>query len=347
MALSRDKQLLVGVVVLAVLGGLVYRKITHGEEGDKPAAKVDLPEIKGSEDVDKISITNGDKGEVVLEKQGDQWMMVKPVSAPANQQNVKSLIENIKELKAKEVIYEKADDALQKENALDPAHALHIVAFKGADKKMDDSFGKSGGRGEMMMVAGKPGVYSATGYSSYLYNREAKDWRNKEIFRFEDANATSMTIANKTGLFSFTKGDKWVGTFKGKPIERLDEEKVKDVLRAFKALNADDFGDGKSIAETGLDAPESTVTINLKDNAGKYVLKVGRPEKAPARYALKEGADTVFVLGNPGVDWTVADVAKFQKPLDGGAAPPKPMDMGGMHGMPGMPPGMSMPQGHP
>ncbi len=347
MALSRDKQILISVVVLAGLGGLVYRKVT--EEGDRPAAKAELPDIKGSEDVDKISLINGDKGEIVLEKKGDQWVMTKPVSAPANQSNIKSLIDNFKELKAKEVIADKADDALKKEYALDEAHALHVVAWKAGEKKLDDVFGKSGGRGEMMMVTGKPAVYSATGYSSYLYNREAKDFRNREIFLFDDTNATSLTIDNKSGLLSFTKGEKWAGTFKGKPIERLDEDKVKEAIRAFKGLNADSFGDGKAPAETGLDAPESTVTINLKDNAGKYVLKVGRAEKAPARFAAKEGSDVVFVVGNPGVDWTVADVAKFQKPLDGGAtAMPKPMDMGGMHGMPpGMPPGMGMPPGHP
>ncbi len=32
--------------------------------------------------------------------------------------------------------------------------------------------------------------------------------------------------------------------------------------------------DGKTVAETGLDNPEATVTIQLKDNAGKFVVKV-------------------------------------------------------------------------
>ena len=42
------------------------------------------------------------------------------------------------------------------------------------------------------------------------------------------------------------------------------------MLKAYKGLNADDFGDGKSLADTGLDKPEATVTIALKDGAGKY-----------------------------------------------------------------------------
>src|SRR4051794_30387845 len=121
--MDRDKQIMIGVVVLSGLGALVYRQVGKDADAGKPVTKVELPEIKGSDDLDKISITNGEKGEVVLEKKGEgdkaQWVMTKPVNAPANQQNIKSLIDNAKELKAKEVIADKADDAIKKEYQLD------------------------------------------------------------------------------------------------------------------------------------------------------------------------------------------------------------------------------------
>ena len=91
---------------------------------------------------------------------------------------------------------------------------------------MDDTFGKSGSRGEMVMVADKPAIYAAKGFSVSLYNREQKGWRDTEIFKFDDANASSVTIENTHGAFSFTKGDKWAGTFKGQPIDRFDDAKV-------------------------------------------------------------------------------------------------------------------------
>src|SRR4051812_35400530 len=105
MALSRDKQILIGVVALAGLGGLVYRQVkVDAQKGTTAAVSADLPTISASDDVDKLSITNGDKPEVVLEKKGDKWFVTKPVNAPANQQNVKSVLDNLKELKAKETI---------------------------------------------------------------------------------------------------------------------------------------------------------------------------------------------------------------------------------------------------
>jgi Domain of unknown function (DUF4340) len=322
--MSRDRKIVLGVVVLAVLGGLVYRQINQDSKKGAPTTlAADMPDIKGSEDIDKVSLTNGDKGEVVLQKEGDKWMVVKPVKALANQGSVKSMIDNMKELKAKEIIASQADDALKKDYNLDPGHVLHVVAWKGADKKVDDFFGKTGSRGEMMMVEGKPGIYSASGFSSYLYNRSVSEWRDKEIFKFDEANVVNVTIDNKNGKFSFTKdGEKWAGTFKGKPIERFDEEKVKDVLRTFKLLNADDFGDEKkTAADTGLDKPEGIIAFTLKDNAGKYGLQVGKTATGNSRFALKDGDGTVYVVSQSAGDWATAETSKFQKalPTDGGA----------------------------
>jgi hypothetical protein len=321
MATSRDKQIIAGVVVLAGLSFLVYRQQKKDAQlGAPTTTSADMPTVSGPEDIDKISLTNGEKGEVVLEKKGDKWVLTKPIEAPANQQNVKSLIDNLKELKAKEVVENNADEATKISDDLTPSKGVHIVAFKGADKKVDNTFGKSGGRGEMMMVDGKPAIYAATGYSSFLYTRDLKGWRDTEIFKFDDTNASQLTIEDTHGLLSFTKGDKWAGTFKGQPIDRFDDSKVTDAVRTFKTLSAEDFGDGKSAADTGLDKPDATVTITLKDNAGKYVLHVGKVSSGSSRYAQKEGDPTMFIIAGFAADWATADEARFQKSLDAGVA---------------------------
>jgi hypothetical protein len=344
MAMSTGlKKILMALGVFVGLAVLVfYQRRRDDSVGSNITKAADLPEIKGAEDVDKISLTNGEKGEVVLQKTGDQWAVTKPVNAPANQANVKQLIDNMKELKTREVIAPSIDDALKKEYQLDDLHALHVVAWKGDEKKVDDRFGKSGGRGQMVMVEGKPAVYAASGYSSYLYQREVKNWRDSEIFKFDDANASQLLITNTNGTFSFTKGDKWAGTFKGKPIANFDEEKVKDALRAFKSLTADDFGEGKTPADVGLDKPEAVVTIDLKDNAGHNVLKVGKVSTGAAHYAQREGNDTIYTIGSFASEWATAPLAKFQRAVDAGA----PKD-GGPKAALGAPHEMGMPAGHP
>jgi hypothetical protein len=350
--MTRSTQIWVGVVVLAALAGGVYKVAKDDQtKGFATTTSAEMPEIKAPDDVDKISITNADKPEVVLEKRGEAtWVVVKPVEAPANQTNVKSLVDNMKELKAKEVIVAEPGDDVRKDYQFEPAKGVHVVAWKGGEKKLDVTFGKSGARGQMAMIDGKPSIYAVSGYSSYLYTRETKGWRETDIFKFDDANATSMTIEGKGGTFSFTKGETWAGTYKGQPIPKLDEDKVKEALRAFKNLNAEDFGDGKTPADTGLDTPESKVTINLKDGAGTYILKVGSTATGSSRYAMKDGSDTIYVIPQFSADWATADLKKFQKEADAGAKDaPAAMPAGmphGMGGMPGMPPGMGgMPPG--
>lgn len=318
--MSQSTKLTAGVVVLAALGGAIYyAKNKDDKIGTSSTTSAELPDIKAPDDIDKVSITNGEKGEIVLEKKDDKWLMTKPVEAPANQSNVDQLVKNLKELKTKEVIVSSASEDSKNDYDFVPAKGVHVTAFKGADKKVDLTFGSSGQRGQMAMVEGKPGIYAVSGYSSYLYTREPKGFRETEIFKFDDQNANGLLIEKKDGVLSFTKeGDKWSGTWKGKPIDRFDEEKVKDAVRAFKGLTADDFGDGKTPSEVGLDAPESKVTVQLKDNAGKFVVKVGKTSTGTNRWAMKEGSDTIYSIPSYSADWALPEVSKFQKALDAG-----------------------------
>ncbi len=319
--MSQSTKLYAGVIILVGLGGAIYwAKNKDDQVGRSTTRSAEIPEIKNLDEIDKVSIKNGDKDEIVVEKKGDKWEVVKPVQAPANQSNVDQLVKNLKELKPKEIISDQATEDSKKDYDLVPEKAVHVVAYKGGDKKIDLMFGASGPRGQIVMVEGKPGIYTVSGYSSYLYTREVKGFRDTEIFKYDDQNANGLTIAKKDGVLSFTKeGDKWSGTWKGAPIARFDEEKVKDAVRSFKSLTADDFGDGKTLAETGLDTPESTVTIQLKDNAGKFVLKVGKTSTGSNRWAMKEGSDTIYSIPSWNAEWALAEVSKFQKPADAGA----------------------------
>src|SRR5437016_5532818 len=104
--MNNTQKIGIGVVVLGILGYGVFVPAKKDQQVGVATkdTKVEMPEAKGTDDVDKIDITNAEKGEVVLEKKGDKWMLTKPVNAPANQANVKSLLDNTKELKATELI---------------------------------------------------------------------------------------------------------------------------------------------------------------------------------------------------------------------------------------------------
>ena len=128
------------------------------------------------------------------------WQLTKPLKATANQQTVKDLVANLKDLKVDSQVNLKLDDDVRKDKQLDAAHGVHVVAWKGGEKKVDETFGKSGPAGQLVILTDKPDeVWAAKGYSSYLYTKEPKDYRDKEIFKFDDANAAQVTIANSHG----------------------------------------------------------------------------------------------------------------------------------------------------
>ena len=331
MALSTDKKIFVALGVVAVLGaGLYVQQKGDAEDARKHGAAgvaASLPTIAlAADDVDKIteiSIDNAGKGQVVLQKDGEgKWLLVKPLSWPANAQNVKQALDSLKELKVKDVIDPGSGQYVPFDLVSDKA--VHVVAKKGSDVALDLFFGKNGSRGQTVRLASKDGVYVASGWSSYLFAREVKGWRDGKIFDFDDANVASATITNENGAFSFSKnGDAWSGTFKGQPIADFDEAKVKDYLRAFKSLAAEDYGDGKTPEDAGLDRPSAVITFTLKDGAGERRLAVGKVATGTSRFAQAGSAPTIYVVSGWASDWATAAVSKFQKsaaPAGSGAA---------------------------
>lgn len=373
MALTTENKLFIAVAVLAGLGGAVwYQNKKQNEEAATYTAEkrsADLPKLEISEEqtksIDKIVLSKppGDAGkgvEVTLEKKGENWELTAPLPAAANQTNVTSLLGNLKTLKVTEEI-DPSPSAYDKYGVGD-AKAVHVTFFKGADKVTELWLGDSGSRGQMARVAGRDGVYSLKGYSSFLYERELKDWRDRTVFKFEEEKVKAVDITNEHGSFAFAisgkaEGDagakdaKWTGKFKGakdaasKAIERFDDAKIKDAIRAYKGLNADNFAEGKTDADTGLDKPAATITITLADGA-KRILHIGKTAEGSSRWAKVDGAAETISVGSWAADWALGKIDKFQKPdpkKDGGAEPP---DLGG--GMPpgmGLPPGMGMPPG--
>jgi len=361
MAMTTDKKLYIAVGVLVALGGALF--LQNKKEKEEAAAyslegrasdlpKLDLSEAK-TKGIDTITISQaaGDAGKppsVTLEKKGEEWSMVDPVKAKANDANIKSLLDNLKTLKVSEAIDPASDPATYDKWHVSDAKALHAVFSKGKEVVADLSFGEDGSRGQMTRIAGKNGVFAVKGYSSYLYARDVKGWRDTALFKFESEKVKSADIKNEHGEFSFAKEKgAWTGKFgKGSPskLERFDDSKLKDMLRAYENLNADGFADGKSATDTGIDQPAATVIFVMEDGARREIT-VGKTAEGSSRWAKKSDSPEIVSISSYAADWATAEPSRFQKPdpkkSDGGVAePPSPHGMPpgmGMPGMPGMP----------
>lgn len=333
MAMNSETKLYAAIGVLVLLGGALF--FTNKKQKEEAVSytlagqSASLPKLAISDDdvkaIDKIVITKaaGEDGgaatEIELVKKGEDWRVAKPVDAKANATNVKSLLDNLKTLKVTEVI-DPGKSAYEKFQVADN-QGLHAVFSKGDKAVFDARFGENGGRGQMTRLTGKDGVYAIKGYSSYLYDRDTKGWRDTTVFKFEDKSVKAVTIANEHGSFDFAKnGEQWTGKFKdakagfARDITRFDESKVKDLLRAYKSLNADGFAEkGKTEADLGLDKPTATVAITLDDGAKREV-KVGATAEGSSRWIKASGLDDLVSISSWAADWALAEEKKFQKP---------------------------------
>jgi hypothetical protein len=342
MAMDTQTKLGVAVLVLAGLGGaLWWQNKKQKEEAQSYTAEkrtADLPKLELSDDqiksIDKVTLERpagdaGKPGNVTLEKKGDTWKVTAPVNADANSSNVSSLTSNLKQLKITEEI-DPTPAAYEKYGVAD-SKALHATFYKGTDKVVELWFGESGSRGQMTRLAGRDGVYAVKGYSSYLYEREVKDWRDRTVFKFEEDKVKAVDIVNEHGTFAFaatgaatgdagSKTVSWSAKFKGpkdaaaKALERFDEAKVKDAIRAYKNLNADNFAEAtKTAADLGLEKPTATITFTLEDGA-KKTLHIGASAEGTSRWAKVEGGSELISVGSWAADWALANTDKFQKP---------------------------------
>lgn len=341
MALSSDKKLYISLTVLAVLGGALYFQ-NQSAAADRKAhsyeGMTNLPALSISEEdtnaVTRIVIEQPAKegddaspaSKHVLVKDGDNWRLEEPVKATAHQANVASVLKNLQELKVKERLTSDGDlQAAYAKHELTDDKAVHATFFAGEEKKHEFWFGKSGGRGQTARWTGADGVYLVDGYSSFLYTRDTKGWRDLSIFKFEPDDVTAVTIENEHGSYELKKeGEEWTGKLKkakapaATKIKDFEGSKVEDMLRAYKALNANGFGDGKKPEEVGLDEPLATVVIQLSDGAQRKLV-LGANAESSSRWARTPDKETIYSVSSWAADWAFAEESKFQKAADADA----------------------------
>ncbi|MEN9581510.1 MAG: hypothetical protein RJA70_4519 [Pseudomonadota bacterium] len=370
--MDSSKKLYVALAVLVALGGGVYLqqqdKKSEAAGHSLSAQRADLPKLKIDTEqgkaIDSIALARpaeeakaGPDGQNTEAKEAqkvvikrttagetpdkDVWELAEPTKYAANASNVKSLLESLGKLEVQEQI-SAGTDAYAKWG-VDESKGLHAVFKKGAETVVEMYFGQSGSRGQMARIVGHDGVYVVKGFQKYLYDRDTSAWRDKSVFKFEENDAVLVSIKNETGAFEFKRQEtSWTGTLNGKAIDAFKPSKVDDLLRAYKTLNASEFGDNKALTDVGLGTPKAALTIEFKGGANKLELLVGDTAEGSSRWVKANNNDTLFTISSWSADWATADAGKFaEKPKDeADDAAEAPSGMPGMPGMPGMaPPG--------
>jgi Domain of unknown function (DUF4340) len=336
-------------VVLLVLGGsgALYASEKDARDTAQHALVQQigiLPKVGLSgattDQVDKIELLQPEgtdsQPRITLEKHRGSWVISTPIRGLASVSKVDALLENLKGLTLSDVVDPGA--AAYDRYGLTDAKAFNVVTWSGKNKLSDLYFGKSSARGQLVRVAGITGVYgidarAAGSYSGFLYTRPLRSWRETSILSFDDNDVVTLQISNRHGSLSFAKtGGGWSGSFRvrnsagklGEPSREwrtFDEGKVHELLQAYRALSADEFGEETDRDEAGLDHAEQTggvISIRLK-TGDAMTIRVGRVANGPStwsikdsRWAMRDGDGTLYAIALWNADWATAEATCFQ-----------------------------------
>ena len=291
----KNKQLLIAIVVLVVLGAAVIFQTFSGES-TKPTNQV----IKALDATKLASITLTDSdGSVTVDQVDGKWSVTDRDGFPANFSNIQSLVDAVTELKilAKQKVGksqlgrfelndpapEDAKDAGTKLELKDAdGNVLHSILFgKETQGQADPSspFGPSGTGRYVLVAPNTVGEINET-LSSDLKTSPA-DWLHKEDFlKVEKIKSITITQPNEADSWTLThikEGDD-MALSDAKPEEKLDSSKGNSAGRVLGSPSFDDIASKSAKPEeTGMD---KAVTATIDTFEGyQYVVKMAKKEE--------------------------------------------------------------------
>ena len=298
-----------------------------------------LPSIALAKDdaqrVTKLELTSPDL-KVTMEKRGAGWELTAPIVTEASRAKVGEAIQNLETLH----LWKQLDPGTSYYDQYDLTEekALHIVAWKGADKVVDLFCGKGSSDGQLVRLPDRNGMFALINwgpqsYAGFLFTGDLRSWRETSIFNFAPDDAVGVEIQNSKGGLTFAKIDgRWLATReKPKPDGQLgratpwfgfDATKIETLLRDYRALAAEDFGGEVTRAEAGIDDAERTGgVIRIRLKGGPVLsLRVGKVANNRTRWAIKDGRwaakdggdGTLYAIAPWPAAWATADTRKFE-----------------------------------
>jgi Domain of unknown function (DUF4340) len=249
-----------------------------------------------------------------VDKKGQDWMLVKPIAARADNSASDGLVNSAESLQMKSVVSTSptADD-LKKYGLDKPASLVNLhlgsarasLAIGGAAS--DDTY--------YARDMSKPDVYTVQKTAGDDFRKTVDDYRRKDMFDMRAFTATHIEITRNGKTVAFDKvkgsGENPVDTWKR--VAPAGSDPDKDKFQTFVAgladIRATSFVDSK--AKTGLDNPAMTVVVKFDD--GKKEDRVTFAKNGSDAYAARPDDPGAAKIDASKLDDAVKSVDEFTK----------------------------------
>jgi hypothetical protein len=285
-----------GLIIVAVV---VTRSPEKGSRTDESAPRP-VPKVAAG-GVDTIEVTKGNVT-TVIKKDGASYKVEKPVVYAADQDAAKQAFEGIEKLEFDGII---SDQKSKHDEFEVGANSVRVVAKKGDKALVDLRIGKVANNQTMVRVEGKDEVWQAVGSLKYEFDKEPSAWRDKSITTFTEGDAERLEVSSKSGgKIVLTKptakdggagGGEWTVAESSVKVEPLDKTVGSGIVSTLYNWKANDFADSAKPADTGLDAPDNTITVGLKGGK-KLTVLVGKKKGEDDYYVKTADGPQVFLV---------------------------------------------------
>jgi uncharacterized protein DUF4340 len=288
------------LLTLALFGALLgvafwVRRIPEkgDRRSDRPGAFAPIP----AAEIAKVTIRNA--GQTVVLRRGDKdaFRVAEPVDYPADSYATKTMVEKLGKILFDEVVTDRPDK--QAEFEVDDAKGTRVTVLDKSGKvRADFLVGKYVNGTTMMRQVGRNQVFGAVGSLKFVFAKDAKGWRDKTILDFKREDAQRLEVETAAGRIVLKKKDEttWEVESSPIPIANLDQAMPSQIVTSLAALKANDFADGAG-PEAGLDKPEATLSVTLKDgNTRRILVGAHKGEKGDDVYVRPPDGRQVFLL---------------------------------------------------
>lgn len=296
------KTLIAGLVFagLTLVALVVLRSPEKGSRTGappRPVAKI--------ADFDTLDVTKDGKT-TSIKKEGTTFKVTAPVAYAADQEAAKTAFESLEKLEFDGIV---TDQKAKHDEFEVGANGVRVVAKKAGKALADLRIGKVSNNVTMVRLEGKDEVWKAVGFLKYQYDKDAAGWRDKSITTFEEKDAERIEIVSKPGGQSGGKivlskppakdggaaETEWSVVESTVKVEPLDKTVASGIVSALYSWKANDFADDAKPADTGLDAPDLSVTVGLKGGKSATVL-LGKKKGEEDYYVKTAESPQVFLV---------------------------------------------------
>ncbi len=264
-----------------------------------------------AEEVTRIEM-GGRSQDVVLELQGDRWMVVEPLVYPADQNAVTGLLEQAAGLSVVNLVSDNPANHDLYEVGPDTGALVRLLGGPDGERnlldfyigKLTSDFGHT-----YVRQFGSDEVYTARGMLQGYFSKTVSAWRDHTIWALEAEGIRQVELTSPEATWTLTHRD--LGGDPDGPLWRLsaegttvaaDSTKVVRLLRSAASLRAGDFPAVGEMQDADWSTPTMRLVLVLDDGSRYGVNAAAREGDSSRQWIRKDGDETVFIIYRSSLD---------------------------------------------